>query len=82
MQILFCYSVQFLDYHSFVQDPDGVGISLLLMRQRERVKKTIIEEIIIKIPIDIQLISPFLLNVLVNPLAVARESPLYIFAQN
>jgi hypothetical protein len=52
------------------------------MRQRERVKKTIIEEIIIKIPIDIQLISPFLLNVLVNPLAVARESPLYIFAQN
>ena len=36
-----------------------IGVSLLLMLQRQRVKKTMIEEIINRIPIDIQLIPPF-----------------------
>jgi hypothetical protein len=46
-------------YNTVVHRDVTIGVSLLLMLQRQRVKKTMIEEIINKINIDMQLIPPF-----------------------
>jgi hypothetical protein len=46
---------QLLNHPVSVADPDmTIGVTLLLMLQRQRVKKTMIEEIINKIIIDMQ----------------------------